>query len=697
MTNGHSMVFNGSSKPFLQLTKFAGLKRQLVVSALATVGITSILIHSFWAMTFRSNADTLAKQMNTEIARETANEVDHIFSHVTSVQQFITLAVHRGLVNLNDLQENQDFLLSLLQTHPKFTWVQIGYPNGNYAGAQRIFEPDEKIRFHWREWHSDLGQSTKTTDYYELQGSTLRWITRKQISEPIPYYSPRRPWYRDAIANAKRQTWTVYIYRTTNTPGLDSSITLFDAPDQQLLGVIGVGFELKQLSQNLAIIQQTRPGESFIINSKWDLIATSNPLETAPTQIVGNTQAQLKHLKDSKTPLLQLAAQALLSRTQNAPTQGQKTFLYIDPTSRTRYYISLSSLGFLDWSVGTVIPESFYLGKIYRSQFALSLLLLILVLLITAVVIVLADWGLVRPIQQIALAINKVEQGRDVSNLGTIAKRPDELGQLARAFQEMAQQLSLRKLALHQLNQELEIRVEKRTQELTNSQTQLQSYIEELEQVETQLTASLREKEILLKEVHHRVKNNLQTVSSLLRLQANSIENPALTDLLMMSRSRIQAMALIHEKLYRTSNLSRIDFANYVTGLITELMRSYNRPEISLEMDLAEVDLTVDTAIPCGLILNELVSNSLKYAFPDGEGQIRIQFTNSKPERFTLMVSDNGIGFPKDLDFRDTSSLGMQLVCALTQQLKNSSIELCNVDRTSQGTTFVIQFSTAEG
>jgi two-component sensor histidine kinase len=216
--------------------------------------------------------------------------------------------------------------------------------------------------------------------------------------------------------------------------------------------------------------------------------------------------------------------------------------------------------------------------------------------------------------------------------------------------------------------------------------------ITERKRAEEQIKASLREKEILLREIHHRVKNNLQIISTLLYLQSGYIKDKEAFEMLKESQNRLKSMALIHDKLYQFKDLGKIDIARYIRELATDLFHSYGvKPDgVRLKIDVREIVLGVDTAIPCGLIINELVSNSLKHAFPDGkEGTIRIELLRSVNDNtFTLIVSDNGIGFPKDLDFRNTGTLGLQLVITLVEQLKGT-IEL---DR-SEGTEFKITFA----
>ncbi len=215
--------------------------------------------------------------------------------------------------------------------------------------------------------------------------------------------------------------------------------------------------------------------------------------------------------------------------------------------------------------------------------------------------------------------------------------------------------------------------------------------ITERKYAEDSIKASLREKEVLLKEIHHRVKNNLQVVSSLLNLQLKRIEDKEAVEMLREGRDRIRAMALIHEALYGSENLSGVDFTGYVRTLAERLFRSYgiSSDTVALEIAASEAVLGIDTAIPCGLIINELVSNSLKHAFPNGrKGKIRINLHSEGNNRFLLTVSDNGIGFPADVDFRSTESLGLQLVCTLIDQLEGT-IEL----HREQGTEFRIAFS----
>ena len=189
---------------------------------------------------------------------------------------------------------------------------------------------------------------------------------------------------------------------------------------------------------------------------------------------------------------------------------------------------------------------------------------------------------------------------------------------------------------------------------------------------ESAVRASLNEKEILLKEIHHRVKNNLQVISGLLNLQAHHITDETGKDIFKDSQNRVITMALIHEELYQTRDLARVDFSKYIDVLTRNLLGSYGIKEdqVRLETDVESVDLVVDTAIPCGLILNELISNSLKHAFPDGrKGTIRISFKTIGDDLYEITVADDGVGPPEGTNVLESSSLGLQLVTMLIEQL----------------------------
>jgi two-component sensor histidine kinase len=187
-----------------------------------------------------------------------------------------------------------------------------------------------------------------------------------------------------------------------------------------------------------------------------------------------------------------------------------------------------------------------------------------------------------------------------------------------------------------------------------------------------ELQRRIEEKDILLSEIHHRVKNSLQVVSSLLSLEASRIQDAAVAEMLQNTQNRVRSMALIHQTLYQSKDFARVDFHAFLQSFVPTLIQSYSlRPEqIVLKIHVAEIKLPLDMAIPCGLIVNELISNSLKHAFPEGSGgEITIEFTHDQDNHATLSVNDDGIGFPTEFNFENSGTLGMQLVYLLAGQI----------------------------
>jgi two-component sensor histidine kinase len=215
--------------------------------------------------------------------------------------------------------------------------------------------------------------------------------------------------------------------------------------------------------------------------------------------------------------------------------------------------------------------------------------------------------------------------------------------------------------------------------------------LDSLHKSEEHLKTSLAEKEILLKEIHHRVKNNMQVISSLVSLQAGGSKDETVRDVLRDVEYRVRAMALVHEKLYQSDNLARIDFSEYIRSLLNSLWKAHGEIAASVRMtsDLEPVLLPVDTAIPCGLILNELASNALKHAFKGrSDGEVLVSLRKTAEGGFSLRVRDNGRGLPEGFDWSQAQSLGLRLVQMLAGQL-HAAVEVSN----NEGTEFSVTIS----
>jgi len=237
----------------------------------------------------------------------------------------------------------------------------------------------------------------------------------------------------------------------------------------------------------------------------------------------------------------------------------------------------------------------------------------------------------------------------------------------------------------------LEGLVKERTLDLEKTNLRLKQEVAKRQASEAEMSESLKEKEVLLREIHHRVKNNMQVIISLLRLQARKIDNHLVKQVFQESRTRIMAMSIIHETLYRQKNLAHINLREYLARLTENLIRAYARSgvHVHFDIDAGGVAMDIDQAVPCGLIVSELVSNALKYAFPEKQvGRIAIQFKPLASQRIQMRISDDGVGLPADIDLSRTQTMGLATVNSLAQRQLQAEIAIVR----EQGTGFIFRF-----
>ncbi len=262
------------------------------------------------------------------------------------------------------------------------------------------------------------------------------------------------------------------------------------------------------------------------------------------------------------------------------------------------------------------------------------------------------------------LQLSRESKDDEIEDIFTALNRMRE--KLGLSYRELEVELSHRiqleqKLLAYKEN--LEEKVHEQTLELTNANEKIQT--------------SLEEKEVLLKEIHHRVKNNMQVISSMLRLQAREIEDPEVQKLFRESQHRIQAMSLVHENLYQSKDLVSVNTHEFVNKLIQELFSSYQTPGCRIQpvLEIEHIVLGIDHAIPCGLIINELVTNALKYAFPGSKtGEVRISLKRHSNDRIQMDIEDNGLGLPEGTDPQSSNTLGLKLVSILSKQLRGEYV-----------------------
>jgi len=448
---------NGDSSLQNRLSKIStpSLKVSLVGAMLATVGATAAIVYLPWAVTSRRNVNTMMTQVNQEIANATSQEVKRLFLSAQSAQQLVDSSLTQQLIDLDNLQEQEAFFLSTLAANPDFTWIQLGFANGNFVGAQRT--PENLLRFHVRDWNASTRTTQSTIRTYQINGHELERIDQQSTQMNPAFYAPNRPWYQNAIHAAGKPAWTVYVYRSTNAPGMDATIRL--QQDRKTIGVIGVGIELTQLSRYLERMKGDRVGEAFILNSEQKLIASTEPQEVLSE---AKPQSQLRPFSQTQNPLLQFASQTIQTQQIDlSDIQDQQEYVYTDPKTGENYRISLAPVGYLDWVVGAVIPESNYLVEINRNKQTLLIVISLFVVSAAGLAIIAVDRIVARPIFRIAQVAADIEaETFELDRLSPVARRTDELGQLARIFQKMAQQVHLREQRLKQQVQELKIEID---------------------------------------------------------------------------------------------------------------------------------------------------------------------------------------------------------------------------------------------
>jgi two-component sensor histidine kinase/HAMP domain-containing protein len=317
--------------------------------------------------------------------------------------------------------------------------------------------------------------------------------------------------------------------------------------------------------------------------------------------------------------------------------------------------------------------------KMNRLQHQRVILLFILIGLFSAFLVI----NFITVNRRILKAISVLQTGIGIIGSGNldfrlIEKRVDEIGDLSHAFNRMTADLKM--VTASKAHLEREIIERKRAEDaLRNS--------------EEQLRASLREKEVLIKEIHHRVKNNMQIISSLVSLKAKELKNGSMSDLLENVTHRVRSMALVHEKLYQSPDLARIEFDKYMKSLLTYLWHAHGKTSaVQLSLDLKPVSLSVNSAVPCGLIINELAVNAFKYAFCGCDnGELVVSLHEDAQGLVSICICDNGPGMPNDFDWSRTSTFGLRLVRMLAGQL-NADVEFSS----NSGTEFKITFKEME-
>ena len=549
-----------------------------------------------------------ATRLQSEVAKWVDNELHCLLREIE--EKIIFASKTNNLLEMNDRQRN----ITLSKLRSSFT-------ASNHADViEDIMLFDDKLKLLALASRTSIAQAFSEEELHEIRllfGTPLRQKTM---------YSPIR-FCQQAMA-----------------PIMMLSIPIIEYNSGTVKGLIVACVRMNSVWEAAVRIPVGRTGTAFVAAADGQIIAHSNPslvISDHPYNFANHDLVQLNRQGDK------------VIRVNTKVEIGQQDFFIV---------------------VERPFKEAFDLTYSVLISLILSL---VFFLTIGVVLGLLAARKIVKPIEQLAETAERIKAG--ALECRAEVAGTDEIGFLAETFNSMTTQLisdiKRRKKAEETLKEhqaELENKVDMRTAELQNANLSLYKEIKDRIAAEEKLTASLTEKEVLLKEIHHRVKNNMQIISSLLFLQSQNTDSPETLGVIRQSIDRIKTMTLIHEKLYNSSDFAKIDVDDYIRTITSHMQGTYNNPDkkINCQVDIEKVFLPLDITIPCGLILNELLTNCYKYAFESKDsGEIRVSLQRAEDNKLILMVSDNGVGLPEKNGDAEPTTLGMSLIESLTGQI----------------------------
>ena len=459
--------------PLLQSLKPKQNLQTILVGATAlSIGVTAAIVYFPWLWLSNKNIDELTLQINQVTAQNISSELSTLFNSSTASQTFLQQVADRNVFSIDRRDVIEPIFLSILEANPQLTWSMIGYPNGDFLGAQRI--NDKTLLFHRRQWNPQTNQSQRTITSYEIKGRSLSMIKQESEQEKRPFYAPDRPWYKEAVKNPGQPSWTTYVRRTNNQPTVDSAVVL--EKSGSFIGVLNLGFDLDRVSRFLQKLQKHPKSILFITNQKGQVLASSDLQEVTPQQKPGQDEPQLNLLEASKNPLMVGIAQEVKAKNGGSfNMNGIQNLRYWDTQSNEMYYATLIPLNQLDWKIGIVNPESLYLGEIRRNELILIGCLTLVILIILTIAIRLTKKLLVNPILKLNHAAHQVaEQKFSERELQDLLDRPDEIGELTQTLIEMAEQIDGRERGLRDQVKSLKRQTEeaRQTSDSLNAQSQ---------------------------------------------------------------------------------------------------------------------------------------------------------------------------------------------------------------------------------
>ena len=639
-----------------QVGKYLPLRTVLVIPFVVqitlAVGLTGYL-------SYRNSQEAinqLAARLRREISDRSSQHLDLYLSTPRNLSQSLVNGIEDGLFGERDFQQLGRFFWQQVQLY-SVGYINYGLVSGDYIGAGYLVNPTNPKEVM-------IGERSPATggiyiDYKtDTQGNRLRAI-------PDPTYNfQEEVWYSETI-RAKRPLWSeIYVWQgndVSNVVAIAASQPIYNQK-RQVIGVVGIDLILSDISKFLRQLQIGSGGKILILERNGLLVASAG---SEPTFKVVQGIPERLSIFQSSDPLIAGTASYLQARFGNLKQIGQAEqfqFALKDQQVFVEVMPWQDPWG-LDWLVLVIMPESDFMEQIHANTRTTVLLCLLALMVAIMLGLATSRW-ITQPLMGLSQASQEIAQGNYGQQVEVQNFR--ELRILATVFNQMSQQLQTSHQQLAEYSRSLEAKVRERTQDL-------EWEIQERLKIEAQITNSLKEKTALLQEVHHRVKNNLQVISSLLRLQSQRVNDPQVKTTLEDSQNRVMAMALVHQNLYQSDDFAQVNLAVYIHSLAAHLFSVFaiERSRIDLQIMVdQQVAIPLDKAVPCGLILNELITNALKHGFQWGRrsGKIIVSISTS-PSCLTLQVSNDGEPLPQDFNPESSRSMGLKLVKVLVEQL----------------------------
>lgn len=410
-----------------------GLRFSLLLVALATVALTAAAVHLPWSLASRDNTGDMVRQLNREIVANVSREVGRLLEDASRAQQTVLNTLDTGVVNIEEKSQRDAFFFSVLKANPHFSWVSFGFPNGNFAGVQR--RDPRNYRIAWSEWNAQTAEAKREEAYYFVddQGHFIHTQTK---TRPSDYVAFGRQWYKRAVAKPGEHIWSdVYIFANSGQPGLNTAITF--TREGTLVGVVSVAIELRRMADYLRALKIAQNGKAFIVNRKGEMIAFEDSREVTERTADNEENSKLRSIGAGTAPLLRVAAEGIWS--QKISLADLKAPLDVRVVARDgqAYYVSMAPAGFLDWVVGTVVPEADFTARIEENLRTLVYALLAAIVVIALLSILVSHRFIIRPLRRMMALTRSVEK----FELEKMVYRPSnivEIDQLSRSLQRMS-------------------------------------------------------------------------------------------------------------------------------------------------------------------------------------------------------------------------------------------------------------------